>query len=334
MSIRKSDKYYLDFIRNTKFLQENTKKIYEGRIRIMQKEMWDNCDKQTIHHIVHNPKDFLANFIKYTNNRSGRLTDSLSDHTKDSYVSSIIALFIYNQDLKESYSDLYKEWKALHENIKKPINTQYKSNTPNEKQQSAYISFDELIRKRDSLSNSPERLLLFMYSEIPPVRSDYYKTQIFYSVPKDIDNGNYIVLPSLHASTSEDSAFLVLQSYKTASKYGVITVNLPDTLRDEIINSIKLIPRDYLFISNRTGKPYKEAGSYNKWANRVLKNLFAKPGLSLTMLRHIFISRPDLKLEEKSGLEQEEIAKIMGHSIERQRNYSWHTWLKKKEFDN
>ena len=49
------------------------------------------------------------------------------------------------------------------------------------------------------------------------------------------------------------------------------------------------------------------------------------------MLRHIYVSREDLALESKSGLEANEIAKLMGHSVDQQRKYMWHSWLKKKE---
>ena len=51
---------------------------------------------------------------------------------------------------------------------------------------------------------------------------------------------------------------------------------------------------------------------------------------NLTTFRHIYITRRDLKLEEKSGLERDEIAKIMGHSIATQQNYLWHTYEKEQ----
>ena len=50
--------------------------------------------------------------------------------------------------------------------------------------------------------------------------------------------------------------------------------------------------------------------------------------MTLTMLRHIYICRRDLMLEEKSGLEREQIAKVMGHSVAQQQKYLWHSWLR------
>ena len=42
------------------------------------------------------------------------------------------------------------------------------------------------------------------------------------------------------------------------------------------------------------------------------------------MLRHIYITRRDLKLEQMSGTERDKIAKIMGHGVAQQQKYLWH----------
>ena len=94
---------------------------------------------------------------------------------------------------------------------------------------------------------------------------------------------------------------------------------------------MKKNPRQHLFISTRFQKPYSELknpeGSFNSWANKTLKSIFNED-FSLTMLRHIYISRRDLKLEEQSGTERNKIAKQMGHSVEQQGRYLWHSWLR------
>ena len=56
-----------------------------------------------------------------------------------------------------------------------------------------------------------------------------------------------------------------------------------------------------------------------------------KENISINTLRHIYVTRRDLKLEEKSGLERNKIAKIMGHSVGTQQNYLWHTYEKEKK---
>ena len=149
---------------------------------------------------------------------------------------------------------------------------------------------------------SYERLLLMMYTEIPPLRSDFYQTKIYRTESCSWD-GNYIVLGN--------QSVLVLQKYKTAKVYKTLRIDLPPILVFEIEASLAKNPRNYLFVSTRTKTPYTRPNSYNRWANRVLKKLFGNENISLSMLRHIYVSRRDLKLEDKSGLEQDK----MGHSL-------------------
>jgi len=117
----------------------------------------------------------------------------------------------------------------------------------------------------------------------------------------------------------------------TDKKYGRIEIEIPKELYEEIKLSIKINPRKYLFVSSGNNKPYKEGKTFNSWANKTLKKVLGKKNFTLSMFRHIYISRRDLKLEEKSGLEQDKLAKIMGHNInDQQKKYSWHTWLEEQ----
>jgi tetrahydromethanopterin S-methyltransferase subunit G len=317
----KNDDYYTNFVQNTHFLSQSTKDTYIGRLKIIRNDIF----KDNIETILSRPDEFDKKLKYYCSQTKGRTGQSLGHHTIDAYYSAIMSLFIYNQDIRESNPELYTEWKKLHEKIREPISNKYKSNEPTERQKNAYVSYDEVVEIRNRLPiGSPERLLLMMYTEIPPVRSDYYKTKIVDKLPESESNDNLIVI-------DEKKSFIVLKKYKTSKKYGIIYIDLPNTLVKEIQKSLKLNPREYLFVSSRTNAPYNVEGTFNTWANRTLKTIFGKKNFSMTMLRHIYISRRDLKLEEQSGLDQEKIAKLMGHSIEQQRKYMWHTWLKKDD---
>ncbi len=313
------NKEYLDFVKNTKFLSNVTKEIYFKKI----KEALELTGYKNISELLKNPERFAELITNYAKSHKGRTSETLGPHFVDSYFSAIISLFIYNQAMQEKEFDLFNKWKSLHSEIRKPINEKYKSNVPTKRQEDAYVPYNGIVEMRDSLPiGSPERLLLSMYTEIPPVRSDYYKTRIFKSMPKDVKtNENFIVL--------NEKPILILEKYKTVKTYGVITIDIPEKLKSEIEDSLRIKPREYLFVSS-SGKPYEKENSFNRWANRTLQSLFNK-GFTLSMLRHIYISRRDLKLEEKSGLVQDDIAKLMGHSVEQQRRYLWHTWLKKTE---
>ena len=162
--------------------------------------------------------------------------------------------------------------------------------------------------------------MLTLYTDIPPARSDYYNTKIYKETPKNPDKENYVIL-------AKNKGEIVLNDYKTSKKYGQIRIDLPEELLRQIHLSLEKEPRSYLFQSERFKKPYIElkdpSGSFNSWANKTLKKLFNED-FTLTMLRHIYITRRDLKLEEMSGTERNKIAKIMGHRTEQQQRYLWH----------
>lgn len=316
-----SDDQYIKPVMTTKFLSENTKKVYLKKLNTICQEITGGW---SIDNVLKHPEEFHKLLEIYGNKTKGHVYPKLGTHAKEAYVSAIISLFIYNQKLKESRDDLFNQWKECHAKLKDPISKKYQSNEPSTRQAKGYISFIELITKKESLkAGSLERLLLTMYTEIPPVRSDYASTRIYHTkdvVPSDYD-GNYVVL--------DDMPRVMLQKYKTKKTYKVINITLPPKAVTEIYQSLILQPRGFLFVSTRSGKPYENEKTFNTWANRTLKDIFANKHINLTMLRHIYISRRDLELETKSGLEQKKIADIMGHSIDQQRKYMWHSWLKK-----
>ena len=366
-------------LQKTHFLSDVTKKMYADKIKVIKNNIFPN---KSIHYVIKHPNEVTQKLVIYCDK------NKLGDHTKNSFFAPIIAIFSYNSKYKESHAELYKTWENLHKQIYEPIDIKYKSNEPTEKQSKGYIMYDDVIKIRDELDKgSQERLLLYMYTEIPPVRSDYYRTKIFktntsstlsfggnseylmvngvsgvnniipkidnktikiktitgsgytkkvskdmmlYEHLKDVDYGDREnILPINYIVLSDKK--LVLQKYKTSGSYGTLVINLPDILINEINNVMNSRNNnDYLFISKQTGKYYKKEGTFNRWANRTLKKIFNNKYFNLTMLRHIYITRRDLKLETRSGLEQQSVAKLMGHSIEQQRKYLWHTWLKRE----
>lgn len=314
----KDDEYYLNKIKNTKFLKENTKNIYIRSFETI-KEIWGDGKDCKIDTILKKPDEYYIKLVEYgKNTTSCRLKNKkVSIHTLTNYIAPIISLFLHNEELKESQSELYEKWKECMDKIRKPVTEKYYSNEPNERQKDAYISFEELIKMRDKLEEgSLDRLLLFMYTAIPPVRSDYYKTRIYKIAPKkNIEDTNYIVL--------NKKPYIVLNKYKTAKRYKTIIIEIPPELKKEIELSLDKIPRTYLFVSKKTKEPYKLENTYNRWANYTLKKITKKPNFSLTMLRHIFLSRKDLKIADMTAAEKDKIANKMGHGIYQQELYRW-----------
>ena len=151
----------------------------------------------------------------------------------------------------QKQSDLYKKWLDIHQEVRAPINAKYQSNEPNSRQKEAYISFEELVKIRNKLEDgTSEKLLLSMYTMIPPVRSDYYKIAIYKTeneVTDDIDN--YLIMNS--------KPFIVLRKYKTSKTYKAIKIDLPKDLVKQIKSSLNKNPRDFLFTSPRNNLDWK-----------------------------------------------------------------------------
>tara|TARA_E500000178_G_C16998433_1_gene744410 strand:- start:297 stop:1325 length:1029 start_codon:yes stop_codon:yes gene_type:complete len=332
--IKMLDRTYIKHIKNSKLLNENSKETYLKRLNTIQYDIWKNCKSvnhkvgkgQCLFYIIKNPEAFMEKLDEYVNKTQGRLEkDKLSIHAKDSYVSAIGAIFRHTPGMIQKQHVLYQKWLDIHKEVREPISKKYKSNKPTVRQEKAYMPFEELEKLRDSFEKGSDiRLLISLYTMIPPVRSDYYKVKIYKDdklIPDD--DTNFIVLNS--------KPYIGLRKYKTSKTYNTIKINIPTNLEKEIKYSLNKKPREYLFIQ-KNGKPYK-SNSFNKQMNRLLKDNI-NGNFSLTAFRHIYITRRDLKLEEKSGLERDEVAKIMGHSIATQQNYLWHTFEKENEKQN
>jgi len=172
------------------------------------------------------------------------------------------------------------------------------------------LTLAELIRLRDALSDgSIQKLLIGFYTHIPPVRADYFATQIipFGELPTE---PNYI----FHEA---GKSRLVITDFKTSKIYKEISHDLPDELHRQLVLSLASSPRKYLFI-NKNGEPFTRNG-FTKWAGEQLFQLSQK-GLTLTMLRHIYISSLDFNSPPSMLIE---IGKKMGHQLSQQMLYKW-----------
>lgn len=305
------DNYYINFVKNTKFLSETTKKIYLKKYNIIQNEIFDN---KSIHYILFNFNKFIEKLDKYASGVKGRIDETLGTSARNSFIMAILALFHYNQQLKEEHKDIYEEWIKIKDIMQKPLTELYNSNAGTLRQQNAFIEFIELCKIRDKLKyGSIERLLLSMYTKIPPLRADYGSMRIITNI-LDVENTtndeNYMIL-------HKDLNYICLQKYKTFRIYGVLNIDLPNDLVDEIKKSIELYPRNYLFVSAKSNEPYSDA-SFTKFANRLLKKITNNEFFSLCTLRHSYISTLDLNM---TGTDKTNIANKMAHSVDTQRKY-------------
>lgn len=300
-----SDAWFLHHINDNKLLSATTKAIYARRYRQLKEKL----PKKTFKKMLENPQStFTA--IKEIADGSPSITDQ--------FVQALMSFFEHANGFRFSHNDAFNQWKAIQKDVKKPIEEKYLKNEPTEKQKEAYVPWNEIITQRDSLpADSPERLLLSMYTFIPPMRNDYAQVRIFRRTPRN-DKGNYIVINSTRAGSK-----IVLQEYKTASTYGKLETPLPNNspLYKVLKESLVKRPREYLFTTT-TGLKYSSENAFGKWANRQLQTLFGKP-ITLTTFRHSYLSSPDMqqKLRDSTQHERDIIARSMGHSGQMQQGY-------------
>jgi hypothetical protein len=189
--------------------------------------------------------------------------------------------------------------------------------TEKEKEITKVVKWADIIKMRNSLrSGSVERLLLSLYTYVPPVRADYFEVRI--NPPASIiadKKKSYIQLGDEGASS-----ILSIRDFKTASTYKEIKHRLPQELYEEILISLGSKPRKYLFVMpTDNSRPY-DRGAFSKWANKTLFDLF-KVHLTLTSLRHIYISTIDFT--NMRAIDLDRIARAMGHGMAMQKEYQW-----------
>lgn len=275
-------------------ISNTTKRVYLERLKVIIQDT-----EKDIYEILSNPT-FYIDWIKKR---------SKSLQTQKSYISAILALFKHTSGLKEKEKKNYYDWYSEFSSIHKQIEAKYKLNEPTKKQREAYVSYENIVKKRDEMvSGSKEKLLLSVYTYLPPLRSDFNCIYIYKEKPTEFKHHNYILL--------YDKPTLVLNEYKTVKKNDILRKELPEEFVKEIKLSIKKNPREWLFV-DRENKPYL-VNSFNKWANRTLKKIFGKP-LTISLIRHSYIN--SLDFNKLTVSQKENIAKDMAHTVNTQDRY-------------
>lgn len=215
----------------------------------------------------------------------------------------------------EQYSTIRVKWIDINNENEQPIIDRRLENKPTDKQNEkggSKLSFNHIVLKRDELPfGSIERLLLSMYTMIPPARADYFATQLVTN--QTPTQKNYINLTKMEC---------ILTDFKTAKTYKQITHAFPDELIAELNESLKLMPRSYLFL-NANGKPHTR-NSFVLWARRCLSRIF-ETDFTLVFFRHAYITNYISTIDPNTVTDGQikEISDKLGHSPEMFRAYKW-----------
>lgn len=246
-------------------------------------------------------------------------TQSDTAVTINSYIKAIMAAQLANPTLffsveKERMIACDARWRELRQKTYEEAFAYRMQSKPSPLQAlhtGVSLTFADLVSTRDALPDgSTHKLLLGFYTHIPPVRADYFATQI---VPFGVtpEQPNYIEHDAIHSH-------LVITDFKTSKLYKKITHDLPAELHAQLVHSLEANPRNYLFV-NKFGEPFNRY-TFSHWANQQLESIFKK-GLTLTMLRHMFISTIDFNNSTPEELQV--IGHQMGHNVSQQLLYKW-----------
>jgi len=219
---------------------------------------------------------------------------------------------------QEQYSVLRVQWIDINNVNEAPIIQRRLENRPTDlqlKKGGVHLAYNDICIARDGLPlGSNERLLMAMYTMIPPARADYFATQLVHNdeVPEE---KNYIRIRG-------DSMECTLTDFKTAKQFKQIVNLFPPELVAEVKASLDKTPRQYLFV-NANGKPHTR-NSFVLWSGRALARLLDMK-FTLVFFRHAFVTN-FFATHDMNTTTDEEVKSIsdkMGHSTEMFRAYKW-----------
>jgi hypothetical protein len=269
----------------------------------------------------------LTSIISFPEHSMKILEDNLTTNTntnKHTYIVAILSFLRHKRSLlthltTEQYASIRVKWIDINNENEAPIIQRRLENKPTEiqlKKGGAHLDFNHLVSVRNKLpEGSIERLLISMYTMIPPPRSDLFATQIVYDDEVPIEK-NYIRF------RSDSTAQCILTDFKTVKTYKQITHDLPPELIHEIETSLNNMPRNYLFI-NANGKPHTR-NSFTVWTSRLLSKVF-EVKYTLIFFRHAFVTHfiTTVDMNTITDAQIKEISDRMGHSTEMFRAYKW-----------
>jgi hypothetical protein len=299
----------MDFYKDTE-LSPSTKTLFNIKIQKWITFMPD--DKKDILSIFMNPDDSVKHLLDKLDNKN--------NSNLHGYYSAVISFLNHNTFLpllinNLSLQTIKEKWYKLREDNEKPIIDRRLQNKPTviqEKKGGTKLTFADIVRRRDELKfGSIERLLLAFYTYIPPVRADYFATEIINFRDKPTEQ-NYI------RRITSDISKCVLRDFKTKKAFTKIENMIPEPLQNELNESLRINPRNYLFLS-ANGKPFTR-NAFSVWSKRLLSKVFDTE-FTLVMIRHLYIS--SLNFNKLTTEQLIEIGNKMGHSIHTQRDYNW-----------
>lgn len=299
MNLKQSNSIIINIENLKQGISVKTFDTYKTRISSISRHLMD----KPVEWIMQHPKETMEGLKK-----SGEMK---SDGTYAACAVAICKLFKVHPKTITSWSLQYLMWQKYLKHYRQKENDVIKESKMTEKQKDKVVSWDSVKKVYCNLQKSPkikidlqthlEYIFFAMLMNIKPKRADMGAIEMV------LDKANPTYPNYIQSGT------LVLREYKTAKKNGIIKEELPKPFLIILKESLKLFPRQFLFIALRTKKEYDNNG-YSHFVRRVFKKYFDKP-MGISLWRNVYI-RANIDFNEMSLKDIEKTAKLLGHSAD------------------
>lgn len=283
-------------------------------------EKLSSISGKTLIYILSHPRELYSVIVDHTNGKCVTIAN---------YVTAVCKVFSSYPDIADKYNKSYKKWKQLLYRCRNEQNQEYSANMASEEKLKQVVSMQEIQRKYIDLkaneAGSMRHLLLSCFSNLVPKRADLGNVRIYLSakdIPVDSNIHNFVYLGA--DDNYRVKPFLQINKFKTSGTYkGGIRELINDKLYADIIESLKVYPRQYLFVDSR-GKPYIKNNSYSQFVKRTFEGLFGKgKNMGVSLWRHVYVSS-QIDFNKMSERDIAEKIRNMGTSENQVRQvYKW-----------
>lgn len=291
-------------------VKDSTIKMYQSNLNKLKK-MFDSDNWDFLKN-VESVKDKLKD-LHYTSQRN--------------YYNSIIILLMALND-KNKYDKLLKQYGDLRDDLNKQYEDDNANGKISDKQKPNFVALQVVkdgietmgkelkakkFKKVDSLS-AKDKTLLMVYI--------IYQIHIRLPMRNDLAGAEAITKRAYNKLTAEDKKannylvvekgkmFFVMNKFKTQRKYEQLNIDIPKDLERLLRTYIKINGMGVLFKSS-TGKPLTR-NALSQLLIKYSKKYMDGKSISTTILRKIVLSDKFADVKK----EQEEMAKITGHSVQ------------------
>lgn len=299
--------FYIDVMRSSAFLKDRSKKTYISSVS----KILDVVKERSFHNVLFNPDKY------------GPLLEEaeIPDESKKTYLTTILTYFTY-AEYKALYKEYFNKWYTYFLRVKKTIVSRVINMIPTLRQNEADVEWPYVLKCVDEMPKGGlDHLLMSLITLLPPRRQmDWARVRVYTQPdfkPEKADH-NYITL-----YYNNPSPFILLSEYKTYKFFGKWYKKLEDPLLSLIRESIKMYPREWLFVNSK-GNPFT-VDTFTVWSNRIIKRVVKNEKTSMNSLRHSFVTYIYRANRNMSLADIYRYSRDMGHSPVQQMGYKLST---------